>query len=687
MCSRCGEPLPPGAKFCPSCGAPVAIAPASERRLVTVVFVDLVGSTKLANQLDPERFREVLAAFHGMVTEEVEWLRGRAESFIGDAVLAVFGVPTSHDDDAVRAIRAALSVVNRAPQLGRELGLPTPMQVHAGINTGLVAVGTAADRGIVIGGEVNIGARLQQAAAPDEVLGGFHDPPIGEGGGRVRRDAHDRPQGVRRRDPRLAGDPPGAAFDPLDDPVRRSPPRARAAVRYVRAGAGAQPRAPGDAARRARDRQDPRGGGVPRRPGRRRHGAERPAEPVRGAGHVLAVGTDDPDRDRGRRGHALRGTARPSAGGGGRVGRSEGRGQGGASPQPRAGLGRGREPREPVPQRRDPTRHARHDRGPDRDAAGRVGVRGSACGRAAAAGSDRTPDARYASVAAAGDLRRALGLPGRAAGLGGRARRRRDALGRAARGRRRRATRDRGGGPGSGRRAPCRRARRREPAVHRRDHRHAAPRGGRAAADGRRRAGHRPAAAHGPGRDRLEDRFALAGGTRPDPQGLGVRARRVRCRRALARRRAAQGRDDRAGGRGVPGSRAGSQGRVAVPERGAARRRVREPGQARASAPAPARRQPVVRSRQRRAVPPHDRVPPGAGGERGPGSEPARPLDRGPGGRGAREGGRSRAPSHRGEVRRRPVRARAGVGGTGGTLGRPRGDDPVEVGRVALLAG
>ena len=172
MCSRCGEPLPLGAKFCPNCGAPVAIAPASERRLVTVVFVDLVGSTKLANQLDPERFREVLAAFHGMVTEEVEWLRGRAESFIGDAVLAVFGVPTSHDDDAVRAIRAALSVVIRAPQLGRELGLPTPMQVHAGINTGLVAVGTAADRGIVIGGEVNIGARLQQAAAPDEVLVG-----------------------------------------------------------------------------------------------------------------------------------------------------------------------------------------------------------------------------------------------------------------------------------------------------------------------------------------------------------------------------------------------------------------------------------------------------------------------------------------------------------------------------------
>jgi len=171
-CARCGEPLPARAKFCPHCGAPVAIEPASERRLVTVVFIDLVGSTKLASHLDPERFREVLAAFHRMVTEEVEWLRGRAESFIGDAVLTVFGVPTSHDDDAVRAIRAALSVVDRAPQLGRELGLPFPMEVHVGINTGLVAVGTAADRGIVIGGEVNVGARLQQAAEPREVLVG-----------------------------------------------------------------------------------------------------------------------------------------------------------------------------------------------------------------------------------------------------------------------------------------------------------------------------------------------------------------------------------------------------------------------------------------------------------------------------------------------------------------------------------
>ena len=86
-CPRCGAPLPPGANFCPNCGAPVGVAPASERRVVTVVFVDLAGSTELAARLDPERFREVLAAFHGMVTDEITALGGRAEGFIGDAVL------------------------------------------------------------------------------------------------------------------------------------------------------------------------------------------------------------------------------------------------------------------------------------------------------------------------------------------------------------------------------------------------------------------------------------------------------------------------------------------------------------------------------------------------------------------------------------------------------------------------
>jgi class 3 adenylate cyclase/tetratricopeptide (TPR) repeat protein len=137
-----------------------------------VVFADLADSTELAARLDPERLREVLAGFHGMVTDEITWLRGRAETFIGDAVLGVFGVPVAHDDDAVRGIRAALAIVDRAERLGKELGLPLPMRVRVGVNTGPVAVGAATDRNLVIGAEVNIGARLQQAARPGEVLVG-----------------------------------------------------------------------------------------------------------------------------------------------------------------------------------------------------------------------------------------------------------------------------------------------------------------------------------------------------------------------------------------------------------------------------------------------------------------------------------------------------------------------------------
>ncbi len=171
-CPRCGQPLPEEANFCPNCGAPVSFSEASERRVVTVVFVDLASSTELAGRLDPERFREVIAGFHGMVSDEIAWLGGVVEGFIGDAVLGVFGLPVAHDDDAVRAIRAALAVRDRAGRLGSQLDLPLPMHVRIGVRTGQVAVGTAADRNIVIGAEVNIGARLQQAAVPDEILAG-----------------------------------------------------------------------------------------------------------------------------------------------------------------------------------------------------------------------------------------------------------------------------------------------------------------------------------------------------------------------------------------------------------------------------------------------------------------------------------------------------------------------------------
>jgi class 3 adenylate cyclase/tetratricopeptide (TPR) repeat protein len=191
-CEWCGNPLPPAARFCPTCGAPVAplgaetgdlpVVPAggiTERKVVTVLFADLVKSTELAAMLDPERLSEVMSAFFEMVERELTSLRGRTEKFIGDAVLAVFGVPHAHEDDALRAVRAALIIRDRTVRLGKRLNLPVPLRVHVGINSGPVAAGAEAAgwsgtsvRPLISGATVNLAARLQQAALPGEVLVG-----------------------------------------------------------------------------------------------------------------------------------------------------------------------------------------------------------------------------------------------------------------------------------------------------------------------------------------------------------------------------------------------------------------------------------------------------------------------------------------------------------------------------------
>jgi class 3 adenylate cyclase len=115
-CAVCGEVLPEDARFCPSCGASVATLLATdERKMVTVLFADLVDSTELARRFDAERAREILGRFFDMATEELFALRGRPEKFIGDAVMAVFGVPTVDEEDALRAVRAGLAIRGRLP--------------------------------------------------------------------------------------------------------------------------------------------------------------------------------------------------------------------------------------------------------------------------------------------------------------------------------------------------------------------------------------------------------------------------------------------------------------------------------------------------------------------------------------------------------------------------------------------
>jgi len=173
-CSVCGGLLPEGARFCPACGAAVAMPLGTqERKMVTVLFADLVDSTRLGQRLDPERTREVLGRFFDAATEELQALRGRPEKFIGDAVMAIFGLPTVHEDDALRAVRAGLAIRGRMRRMSESLGLGESLEVRVGIESGEAATGLGpAGQLLVTGPVVNAAARLQTAAGPGEVLVG-----------------------------------------------------------------------------------------------------------------------------------------------------------------------------------------------------------------------------------------------------------------------------------------------------------------------------------------------------------------------------------------------------------------------------------------------------------------------------------------------------------------------------------
>jgi class 3 adenylate cyclase/tetratricopeptide (TPR) repeat protein len=166
-CAECEGDLPAGARFCPSCGA-VASAPATEeRKLATVLFADLVGSTALGEQ-DPERTRVLLDRFYDAMAAEVEATGGTLEKFVGDAVMAAFGAPAAREDHAERALHTALAMQRRLAELfGDELAL------RIGVNTGEVVVGRArAGSSFVTGDAVNVAARLEQAAQAREILAG-----------------------------------------------------------------------------------------------------------------------------------------------------------------------------------------------------------------------------------------------------------------------------------------------------------------------------------------------------------------------------------------------------------------------------------------------------------------------------------------------------------------------------------
>ena len=172
-CRSCGELLPADARFCPACGTSTAATGGEERKFVTLLFADVIGSTRLAARLDPERYRSVMRAFATAAEDVVTSLRGRTEKFIGDAVMAVFGVPKVNEDDALRAVRAAVSIRDRAEGLTKELSLDEPLRLRIGLNSGPVAAGSGdGDQLLVSGAPVNLAARLQQVAEPGEILAG-----------------------------------------------------------------------------------------------------------------------------------------------------------------------------------------------------------------------------------------------------------------------------------------------------------------------------------------------------------------------------------------------------------------------------------------------------------------------------------------------------------------------------------
>jgi class 3 adenylate cyclase/tetratricopeptide (TPR) repeat protein len=190
VCPTCGTASPPGQKFCGECGTALAVAPkpgfsappaqestvhlvpTAERRLVSVLFADLVGFTTLSESRDPEEVRELLARYFDTSRSLIERYGGLVEKFIGDAVMAVWGTPVANEDDAERAVRAGLDLVEGVSALGQEIGTPG-LKARAGVLTGEAAVNLeAAGHGMVAGDLVNTASRVQSAADPGSVFVG-----------------------------------------------------------------------------------------------------------------------------------------------------------------------------------------------------------------------------------------------------------------------------------------------------------------------------------------------------------------------------------------------------------------------------------------------------------------------------------------------------------------------------------
>ena len=174
ICPSCGRENDSSFRFCPACGTVVELGPEAERRqLATLLFCDVAGSTAMGDRMDAESVRDIMFEYFHEMRSAIERHGGTVEKFIGDAVMAVFGIPTAHEDDPIRAVRAASEMQQRMSVLNEEFARRFGSQIalRIGVNTGEVVAGDVSSRQTLITGDAaNVASRLEQAAEPGDVL-------------------------------------------------------------------------------------------------------------------------------------------------------------------------------------------------------------------------------------------------------------------------------------------------------------------------------------------------------------------------------------------------------------------------------------------------------------------------------------------------------------------------------------
>ena len=312
-CPSCGRENPDGFQFCGFCTAPLTAQPPAsireERKVVTVLFCDLVGFTAASEAADPEDVRARIRPYHARLRQEIERYGGTVEKFVGDAVMAVFGAPVAHEDDAERAVRAGLRILEAIGELN-EADPALSLQVRVGINTGeaVVALGARPEEGegIVTGDVVNTASRMEGAAPVNGIA-------VSEQTYRATERVFDyeelEPVAVKGKAEPLTLFRPLAAPRPLRlrrdpharDPARRQRAREAAPDRHLRAlGAAALLPAGDDRGRAGGGEEPPLRGALrlPRGPTRSRSLAAGPLPSLRGGDRLLGARGDRQGRVR-----------------------------------------------------------------------------------------------------------------------------------------------------------------------------------------------------------------------------------------------------------------------------------------------------------------------------------------------------------------------------------------------------